>query len=67
MLCMQGLFFGAGWITWNIASDVYIFTKGKKNTNAEKNEDIELTHTQALCGSLLTVTKNKLYWCHRCL
>lgn len=46
------------------ASDVYIFTKGKKNTNAEKNEDIELTHTQALCGSLLTVNKNKLYWCH---
>ena len=30
------------------ASDVYIFTKGKKNTNAEKNEDIELTHTGTL-------------------
>ena len=41
--------------------------KGKKNINAEKNEDIELTHTQVLCGSLLTVTKNKLYRCHRCL
>ena len=38
MLCMQELFFGSGWITWNIVSDVYISTKGKKSINAEKNE-----------------------------
>ena len=25
-----------GWITWNIVSDAYIFTKGKKSINAEK-------------------------------
>ena len=53
MLCMQELFFSGGWITWNIVSDAYIFTKGKKSINAEKNENVELTHTQIL-----------LYWCH---
>ena len=37
---------GGGWITWNIVSDVYILTKGKKSINAEKNENVELTHTQ---------------------
>ena len=36
--------FWGGWITSNIASDVYIFTKGKKSINAEKNENVELTH-----------------------
>ena len=42
---MQELFIGGGWITWNIVSYVYIFTEGKKSINAEKNENIELTHT----------------------
>ena len=67
MLCMQELFLGGGWITWNIVSDVYILTKGKKSINAEKNENVELTHTHVFCGRLcvvrITVTKNKLYWC----
>ena len=48
-------------------SDVYILTKGKSIT-AEKNENVQLTHTQVFCGRLcvvrITVTKNKLYWCH---
>ena len=49
MLCMQELFFFLGeWINWNIVSDVYIFTKGKKSINAEKNENVELTHTQVV-------------------
>ena len=52
MLCMQELFFWGGWITWNIVSDVYIFTKRKKSINAEKNENVELTHTQVFCGRL---------------
>ena len=50
MLCMQELFFGGGWITWNIASEVYIFTKGKRSIDAEKNENVELTLTQVFCG-----------------
>ena len=33
-----------------------------------KNKNVKLTHTQIFCGRLcvvrLTVTKNKLYWCH---
>ena len=52
MLCMQDLYFWGGWITWNIVSDVNIFTKGKKSINAEKNENVELTHTQVFCGRL---------------
>ena len=32
------------------------------------NKNVKLTHTQIFCGRLcvvrLTVTKNKLYWCH---
>ena len=52
MLCMQELFFRGRWITWNIVSDVYIFTKGKKSINAEKNENVELTHTRVFCGRL---------------
>ena len=43
---------GGGWITWNIVSDVYILTKGKKSINAEKNKNVELTHTQVFCGRL---------------
>ena len=41
MLCMQEIIFGGEWITWNIVSDVYILTKGKKSINAEKNENVE--------------------------
>ena len=53
MLGMQELFlWGWVWITWNIVSDVYILTKGKKIINAEKNENVELTHTQVFCGRL---------------
>ena len=51
MVCMQELFFGDGWINWNVASDVYIFTK-EKNVNAEKNKNVKLTHTQIFCGRL---------------
>ena len=36
--------FGGWWITWNIINDIYILTKGKKSINAEKNENVELTH-----------------------
>ena len=46
------IFWGGRWITWNIVSDVYILTKGKKSINAEKNENVELTHTQVFCGRL---------------
>ena len=49
---MQEFFIGGGGITWNIVSYVYIFTEGKKSINAEKNENIELTHTQVFCGRL---------------
>ena len=52
MLCMQRLVFGGGWITWNFVSDFYIFTKEKKDINAEKNENVESTHTQVFCGRL---------------
>ena len=56
MLCMQVLFFWGGWINWNIVSDVYTFTKGE-NVNAEKNENVELTHTQVCCGRLSVLCK----------
>ena len=36
MLCMQEIFWGGGWFTWNIVSDVYILMKGKKSINAER-------------------------------
>ena len=50
ILCMQELFFGGGWITWNIVSDVFIISKGKKSINAEKSENVELIHTcRRLC------------------
>ena len=59
--------FSGGWINRNIVSDVYIITKGK-SVNAEKNENVELTHAQVFCSRLcvvrITVTKNKHYWCH---
>ena len=43
-----------GWINWNVVSDFYIFTK-EKSINAEKNEDVELTHTQVFCGRLFVL------------
>ena len=43
--------FLGGLINWNIVSDVYIFTK-EKSINAEKNENVELTHSQVFCGWL---------------
>ena len=52
MLCMQELFFRGRWITWNILSDVCIFTKGKKSINTEQNENVELTRTRVFCGRL---------------
>ena len=52
MLCMQELFFPGRWITWNILSDVCIFTKGKKSVNTEQNENVELTRTRVFCGRL---------------
>ena len=45
ILCMQELFFGGWWVTWNIVSDVFIISKGKESINAEKNENVELIHT----------------------
>ena len=39
------IFWGGGWITWNIVIDVFIISKGKKSINAEKNENVELIHT----------------------
>ena len=44
----KNYFFGGGWITLNIVSDVYILTKGKKSINAAKNENVELTLTGIL-------------------
>ena len=47
---MQELFFWVGGlINWNIVSYVYIFTR-EKSINAEKNENVELTHSQVFCG-----------------
>ena len=46
------IFLWGGWITWNFVSDVYILTKGKMSINVEKNENVELTHTQVFCGRL---------------
>ena len=50
MLCMQELFF-VGWLLETLLV-VYILTKGKKSINAEKNENVELPHTQVFCGKL---------------
>ena len=57
MLYIQELFYWSGWITWNIVSDVYIFTNGKKSINMEKNENVELAHTQVFCGRLCVLCK----------
>ena len=49
---------GGEWITWNIVSDVFIISKGKKSINAEKNENVELIHTcRRFCVVRITVTK----------
>ena len=66
---MQELFFGVGGLLETLqVMSIYSFTKGEKSINAEKNENVELTHTQVFCGRLcvvrVTVTKNKLYWWH---
>ena len=51
MQCMQEFFWrGGGWFTWNIVNDVYILIKGKKSTNKEKNENVELTHCRLQSG-----------------
>ena len=47
-----------GWITWNIVSDVYILTKGKKSINAEKNENVRLTHTQVVVVDCVCCANN---------
>ena len=36
---------------------VYILTKGKKSINVEKNENVELPHTQVFCGRLCVLCK----------
>ena len=41
---------GGGWITWNIISDVYIPTTGKKSINAVKNENGIGIAARDLCG-----------------
>ena len=38
-------------------SDIYIFTNGKKSMNVEKNENVELAHTQVFCGRLCVLCK----------
>ena len=44
-----------GWgTTWNSISDVYMFTEGKKSFNADKDENVELTHTQVCCANNCT-------------
>ena len=48
----KSYFLGGEWITCNIVSDVYILTTGKKGINAERNENVKLTHTQVFCGRL---------------
>ena len=58
MLCMQELFWRGGWITWNIVSDVYILTKGKKSINAEKNKNVELSHTQVFVVDYVRCANN---------
>ena len=49
MLCVQELFL-VGWVDY--LKHVYILTKGKKSIKAEKNENVELSHTQVFCGRL---------------
>ena len=49
---------GGEWITCNIVSDVYILTTGKKGINAERNENVKLTHPQVFCGRLCVCFAN---------
>ena len=38
-------------------SDVYFLTKGERNINEGKNENVELPHSQAFCGRLCVLCK----------
>ena len=59
------IFLGGGWFTWNIVSDVYILMKGKKSINAEKNENVELTHFRLQIGYKMQTENLKSFfvWC----
>ena len=62
--------FWGGWITWNIVRNDYIFTKEKKSINAEKNENVELSHRYFVVDFVCyanNCNQNKLYWSHRYL
>ena len=52
MLCMQELFF-VQWVDYLKHCKWSTFlAKGKKIINVEKNENVELPHTQVFCGRL---------------
>ena len=52
MLCVQEfLFCWVGGLLETL-SDVYILTKGEKNINVGKNENVELPHSQVFYGRL---------------
>ena len=53
----ERVFLEGGWITWNIVSDVYILTKGKKSISVERNENVELTHRQIFCDRLYVLSE----------
>ena len=59
------IFGGGGWFTSNIVSDVYILMKGKKSINAEKNENVELTHFRLQIGYKMQTENLKSFfvWC----
>ena len=61
----KSYFLGGWWFTWNIVSDVYILIKGKKSINAEKNENIELTHCRLQSGYKMQTENLKSFfvWC----
>ena len=44
------MLFLVGWVDY--LKHVYILTKGNKSIKAEKNENVELSHTQVFCGRL---------------
>ena len=47
---MQELFFGEWVVYLKHVSDVYILIEGKKSIDAEKNENVELTHCRLQSG-----------------
>ena len=59
------IFLGGGWFTSNIVSDVHILMKGKKSINAEKNENVELTHFRLQIGYKMQTENLKSFfvWC----